>query len=136
MGKRCIGIIEAVGLAAAIQAADTAVKSGNIKLLGYEYSGYDGHIAVKIEGNVGAVKAAMAACRIPVEKMKEKSSLSDLTITVLKAALDDSVYNTLIRNKHTNGDPLQIASGKRAQGTSRQGKWVSTWDGKGKYIQE
>lgn len=48
MGRKCIGLIEARGLAAAIQAADTAAKSANVKLLGYEYSGHSGMIVVKI----------------------------------------------------------------------------------------
>ena len=47
MGRKCIGLIEARGLAAAIQAADTAAKSANVKLLGYEYSGHSGMIVVK-----------------------------------------------------------------------------------------
>ena len=40
MGRKCVGFVEAVGLAAALQAADTIAKSANIRLLGYEYSGY------------------------------------------------------------------------------------------------
>lgn len=51
MGRKCVGFVEAVGLAAALQAADTIAKSANIRLLGYEYSGYDGHILIKFEGN-------------------------------------------------------------------------------------
>ena len=59
MDKKCIGLIEAIGMASAIEAADAAVKSGNVRLLGIEYSGYDARIVVKVEGNVGAVKAAV-----------------------------------------------------------------------------
>ena len=58
VGRKCVGFVEAVGLAAALQAADTIAKSANVRLLGYEYSGYDGHILIKFEGNAGAIKAA------------------------------------------------------------------------------
>ena len=107
MGRKCVGFVEAVGLAAALQAADTIAKSANVRLLGYEYSGYDGHILIKFEGNAGAIKAAA------------------------EAAVD-----VLVHNKNTVGDPLQIASGKRPQGTNRQAKWVGHWEQKGCYIRE
>ena len=75
MARKCVGLIEAIGLASAIQAADAAVKSGNVALIGYEYSGYDAHIVVKVEGNVGAVKAVLfsAKLRISEKNTKEKS---------------------------------------------------------------
>ncbi|MBB6217631.1 microcompartment protein CcmL/EutN [Anaerosolibacter carboniphilus] len=63
MPKLALGMIETVGLAAAMEAADTAVKSANVTLLGYENSKGGGLITIKIEGDVGAVKAAVeAAC--------------------------------------------------------------------------
>lgn len=134
MGKKCVGLIEARGLAAAIEAADTAVKSANVKLLGYEYSGHSGMIVVKIEGTASAVESAMKAAALSVKKIH--SSFSVVNVTIQKSALDESVYDTLIRNKQTVGDPLQIASGKRPQGTNRQAKWVGHWEQKGAYIRE
>ncbi|RKD32755.1 BMC domain-containing protein [Thermohalobacter berrensis] len=59
--KLALGIIETVGLAAAIEAADTSVKSANVKLLGYELSRGGGLVTVKIEGDIGAVNAAVKA---------------------------------------------------------------------------
>lgn len=134
MGKKCIGLIEARGLAAAIEAADTAVKSSNVKLLGYEYSGHSGMIVVKIEGLAGAVEAAMKAAVLSVKKIH--GSFAMVNVTLQKSALDESVYNSLIHNAQTVGDPLQIASGKRPQGTGRQAKWVGHWEQKGAYIRE
>lgn len=61
MSIKAIGLIETVGLAAAIEAADAASKAANITLLGYENSKGGGLIAVKLTGDVGAVKAAVAA---------------------------------------------------------------------------
>ncbi len=69
MALKCTGFIETLGLAAAIEAADTAVKSANVKLIGYEYTKGDGMCTVKIEGDVGAVKAAIAAASISAAKV-------------------------------------------------------------------
>ena len=59
--KSALGLIETIGLAAAIEAADAAVKSANVTLLGYENTKGSGKITVKFTGNVGAVKAAVSA---------------------------------------------------------------------------
>ncbi|HHT63637.1 MAG TPA: BMC domain-containing protein [Clostridia bacterium] len=56
-----IGVIETVGLAAAIECADAAVKSANVELIGYELSRGGGMITVKISGNVAAVQAGVSA---------------------------------------------------------------------------
>lgn len=59
--KSALGLIETIGLAAAIEAADAAVKSANVTLIGYENTKGSGKITVKLTGNVGAVKAAVSA---------------------------------------------------------------------------
>ena len=59
--KQALGLIETIGLAAAIEAADAAVKAANVILLGYENTKGSGKITVKIAGNVGAVNAGVAA---------------------------------------------------------------------------
>jgi microcompartment protein CcmL/EutN len=69
MVKNAVGLLEVVGLAAAVEAADAAVKAANIELLGYELTKGGGMVVVKLSGDVGAVKAAvdagaMAAARI------------------------------------------------------------------------
>ncbi|NLY52848.1 MAG: BMC domain-containing protein [Firmicutes bacterium] len=57
-----LGLIEVVGLAAACEAADAAVKTANVELLGFEPSG-QGMVTIKLTGDVGAVTAAVeAAC--------------------------------------------------------------------------
>ena len=55
-----LGIIETLGYTAAIQAADAAVKSANIKL-GQVLSVGGGKVNVIIRGDVAAVKAAVEA---------------------------------------------------------------------------
>ncbi|WP_440865595.1 BMC domain-containing protein [Symbiopectobacterium purcellii] len=64
MGKQSLGLIETVGLAAAVEAADAAVKSANVNLVGYELTKGDGMVTVKLEGEVGAVNAAIAAAKV------------------------------------------------------------------------
>lgn len=56
-----LGLIETIGLATAIEAADAAIKSANVELLGYEAAKGNGMHTVKLVGDVGAVKAAVDA---------------------------------------------------------------------------
>lgn len=59
--REAIGLIEAIGLATAVEAADAAVKSANVRLIGYEVCKGDGMSTIKVAGDVGAVKAAVEA---------------------------------------------------------------------------
>ncbi|MGP3722723.1 BMC domain-containing protein [Cereibacter sphaeroides] len=61
MSEQSLGLIETLGLTAAVTAADAAVKSANVTLVGYEFAKGDGMTTVKLRGDVGAVKAAVAA---------------------------------------------------------------------------
>lgn len=61
MATQALGLIETVGLAPAMEAADAMVKAANVKLVGYELSRGGGMVLVKIRGDVGAVKAAVSA---------------------------------------------------------------------------
>jgi ethanolamine utilization protein EutM len=61
MTVQALGLIEAVGLPVAIEAADAALKAANVTLVGYEKTRGGGLIVVKIRGDVGAVKAAVEA---------------------------------------------------------------------------
>ncbi|MBR0382339.1 MAG: BMC domain-containing protein [Eubacterium sp.] len=132
--SKCIGLIEAIGLASAVQAADTALKTGNVRLIGYEYSGYDARIVVKVEGDTGAVRAAVAAAQAATWNVR--GSLHGCQSASEKYALNDKVYDTMVSNKLTIGDDKQIRSGKRPQGTAKSGKRAGVWDPKGKYIFE
>lgn len=58
--SQALGIIETLGLVAAIEAADAAVKAANVTLTKYER--VDGAlVSVHLRGNVGAVQAAIDA---------------------------------------------------------------------------
>ncbi|GAC1446353.1 MAG: propanediol utilization microcompartment protein PduA [Pyrinomonadaceae bacterium] len=55
-----LGMIECKGLVAMIEAADAAVKSANVTLVGYERIDA-GLVTAIVRGEVGAVKAAVEA---------------------------------------------------------------------------
>jgi microcompartment protein CcmL/EutN len=69
MTGNALGFIETIGLTAAIEAADSAVKSANVRILGYELAKGDGMATVKVEGDVGAVKAAVKAAEVAAGKV-------------------------------------------------------------------
>lgn len=59
--RQAAGFIEMRGLTAAITAADIALKAANVELIGLELTRGMGYAVVKIQGDVGAVKAAVDA---------------------------------------------------------------------------
>lgn len=69
MIKNALGLIEVVGLAAGMEAADAAMKAANIELIGYELSKGGGLVVIKICGDVGAVKAAVEAATAAASKL-------------------------------------------------------------------
>lgn len=98
MARNALGLIEVVGMTAAIVAADTAVKSANVRLLGYENSKGGGMITVKFEGDVGAVKAALESASVAASKVnrivskhlipRPSAEIEKMTIPKSKAPLE------------------------------------------------
>ena len=64
------GFVETKGFVAAYEAADTMIKAANVKLVGKENVGA-GLVTVVIEGDVGAVKAAVDAGVAAAQKVGE-----------------------------------------------------------------
>jgi microcompartment protein CcmL/EutN len=60
MASNAIGMIETKGYVAALAAADSMVKAANVTIVSRDEVG-DGHVAVTVVGDVGAVKAATEA---------------------------------------------------------------------------
>lgn len=60
MKQEALGLIEVIGLVPALEAADASLKAANVRFVGYE-TVTPGMVTVKIEGDVGAVQAAVAA---------------------------------------------------------------------------
>jgi ethanolamine utilization protein EutM len=55
-----LGMIETKGLVGAVEAADAMVKAANVRLIGQKISG-GALVTVMVQGDVGAVKAAVDA---------------------------------------------------------------------------
>ena len=66
-----LGLIEVVGLVGAIEAADTASKAADVKVIGYELTRGSGMVVVKMVGGVSAVKSAVEAASVAVEKITQ-----------------------------------------------------------------
>lgn len=88
---KALGMIETKGLVGAIEAIDTMVKSANIEVIGMKEIGA-GLVTVFVEGDVGAVKAALDAGAASVKKIGEIVSVhviarpSEETLKVLPTA--------------------------------------------------
>lgn len=68
MSQDALGLIEVIGLTTAIEAADTCIKASNVQLIGYEKV-TSGLVTVKVQGDVGAVKAAIEAAKVCAGKV-------------------------------------------------------------------
>lgn len=58
--KEALGMVETRGFIGAVEAADAMVKAANVKLVYYKKTGA-GLVTVLVRGDVGAVKASVAA---------------------------------------------------------------------------
>lgn len=68
MNDKALGLIETYGCIAAIEAADVGLKAANVGLIGVELvSG--GLVTVKINGETGAVKAAVEAAGAAAQRL-------------------------------------------------------------------
>lgn len=92
MSQLAVGVIEVIGLSSAIELADVCVKSANVNLIGYELSQGNGMVVIKIEGDVGAVNAAIQA----------SSNLGKVYSKKVIPRLGDGI-ECLIKNKNTVG---------------------------------
>ncbi|MGV8981831.1 BMC domain-containing protein [Clostridium sp.] len=68
MYKGALGLIEVYGYLGAIEAADTALKAANVKLIGCEIV-RGGLVTVKIQGDVSSVKVAVEAAEVAIQKL-------------------------------------------------------------------
>lgn len=91
--NNALGLVEAIGRAAAIVAVDTILKAANVTLIGIEPSKGGGMYAIKIEGDVGAVKAAVDSIK-SLEELQNKIFTSKV-IPRPAAGIDRLVYNSV-----------------------------------------
>ena len=74
MSLDALGMIETKGLIGSIEAADAMVKAANVTIVSREQVG-DGLVAVVIQGDVGAVKAATDAGAAAARRVGELISV-------------------------------------------------------------
>jgi hypothetical protein len=125
VAEKAIGFIETFGLTAAVAAADAACKSANVKLLGYEYAKGNGMCTVKVEGDVGACKAAIAAGKRAAEMVK--GTHQGTKSVLLKARPADAIIPKMIKHRENVGGDIALAEGYRPKGESRVPVLVSAW---------
>lgn len=69
MAQKAMGLIEAVGWAGCLEAADVALKTADVTLIGFEKANGGGRLVVRIEGDVSAVQAACEAAVASANKV-------------------------------------------------------------------
>jgi microcompartment protein CcmL/EutN len=74
MENKALGLIETKGLVACIEAGDAMVKAANVQMIGIEQIG-GGYVTVMVEGDVGAVKAAVDAGAAAAKRVGELVSV-------------------------------------------------------------
>jgi len=74
MENKALGLIETRGLVACIEAGDAMVKAANVQMIGIEQIG-GGYVTVMVEGDVGAVKAAVDAGAAAAKRVGELISV-------------------------------------------------------------
>jgi microcompartment protein CcmL/EutN len=107
MSSKALGLIETIGLTSAIEAADAASKAANVTLLGYENSKGGGMITVKVVGDVGAVKAAVAAGSAAALRVGKVASCH---IIPRPAAAIEPLINSVTRGKQTPAEKPKPAA--------------------------
>ncbi|WP_069679710.1 BMC domain-containing protein [Clostridium taeniosporum] len=119
-----LGLIEIIGLAAGIEAADTAVKSSNVELIGYENS-KGGTVVVKIKGDVGAVKAAVQAASVSTKLINKvlatsiiprpNSELEDIIFSQnkTKSSLESKKKINIVKSEQELNEKINNSHGKK-----------------------
>ena len=74
MEKQALGMVETKGLVGSIEAADAMVKAANVHLIGKVHVG-GGLVTVMVRGDVGAVKASVAAGGAAAKRVGELVSV-------------------------------------------------------------
>ncbi|MDD3520031.1 MAG: BMC domain-containing protein [Actinomycetota bacterium] len=67
---QAVGLVETKGFVAVVEAADAMLKAANVKLIKYQSIG-GGYVTVIVEGDVGAVKAAVDAGAAAAKRVGE-----------------------------------------------------------------
>ncbi len=112
-----LGLVETRGLVAAIEAADAMVKAANVRLLGRQKV-KGGIVAIMVEGDVGAVKAATDAGGAAAERVGQL-----LSVHVIPRPHNDIAGILLKGRQEVNEKKLTEKPARKPQATKkRKGK--------------
>ncbi|MDM5233152.1 BMC domain-containing protein [Lysinibacillus pakistanensis] len=111
--KEAIGMIETYGMVGSIEAADAMLKASNVQLVKHELID-GGIVTVIVEGDVGAVQAAVEAGKAAVPRVGTL-----LSAHVIPRAADD-VFTTIIN--HPQAKPKVEKNVERVPKTSSRSK--------------
>lgn len=87
---QALGLIETKGLLAAVEAADTMVKSADVSILEKTYVG-GGLVTISVTGDVGAVKAAVESGVAAIRKLDESLLISEHVIPSLHKEVESII---------------------------------------------
>lgn len=96
-----LGLIETIGLVAAIEGLDAALKAADVETIGCEFVG-SGIVTVKIRGEIGAVKASMDAAEAAVNRV------GTLRATHVIARTSDEIIGIIETNSFTKEDKVEL----------------------------
>lgn len=113
MIRQSLGLIETVGLAAAIEAADTAVKSANVQIIGYELTKGGGMVMVKMLGEVGAVNAAISAATVAAARVN--TVVSTKVIARMGEGLELMVASPETKQAKVKAETPKVEASKSSQ---------------------
>lgn len=96
-----LGLIETIGLVAAIEGLDAALKAADVETIGCEFVG-SGIVTVKIRGEIGAVKASIDAAEAAVNRV------GTLRATHVIARTSDEIIGIIETNSFTKEDKVEL----------------------------
>lgn len=90
MARQALGMIETLGFIGAVEAADVAVKTANVKIV--KYASVDGGlVSIHLRGDVGAVQAAVDAAAAAARRVGELFAVH--VIPAPHEEVDDAVFS-------------------------------------------
>lgn len=112
---QALGLIETKGLLAAVEAADTMVKSADVSIIEKTYVG-GGLVTISVTGDVGAVKASIEAGVAAVKNLDEELLVSEHVIPRPHEELKSIIgSNTPKEDSSSNEDPDNVEDTEKAE---------------------
>ena len=117
---QALGLIETKGLLAAVEAADTMVKSADVSIIEKTYVG-GGLVTISVTGDVGAVKASIEAGVAAVKKLDEVFLVSEHVIPRPHEELESIIGpNTPPEDPSSNDDTENVEDAEDTEAVEKE----------------